>query len=88
MTAVHLPAVLRPLAGGASTVEASGATLRALVADLERQYPALAGRVVDSVGLRPEVFLAINNEEAFGLDQPVPAGAEVHILPAIAGGRR
>jgi DNA-binding XRE family transcriptional regulator len=32
------------------------------------------------------VFAAINGAEAFGLDAAVPAGAEVHILPAIAGG--
>ncbi|MEO9254625.1 MAG: MoaD/ThiS family protein [Tepidiformaceae bacterium] len=86
MTAVHVTAVLRPLVGGENTLEASGATLRAVVADLERQYPALAGRIVDAVGLRPEVFLAIDGEEAFSLDQQVPVGAEVHILPAIAGG--
>jgi molybdopterin converting factor small subunit len=83
---VFIPGMLRPLAGGATSLEVPGATLRELVAELVRIHPGLDGRIVDENGARPEVFLAINGEESFSLDQAVPAGAEVHIMPAIAGG--
>jgi molybdopterin converting factor small subunit len=78
--------IFRPLTGGIERVPASGSTVREVIADLERQYPSTKGYVIDEAGFRPEVFVAVNDEEAFGLDTPVPDGAEVHILPAIAGG--
>jgi molybdopterin synthase sulfur carrier subunit len=86
MPMVFLPAILRPLAGGAATVSAAGATLREVIADLERQHEGLRGRVVDAGGVRPEVFLAIDGEESFSLDQPVAPEAQVHVMPAMAGG--
>lgn len=86
MVVVHLTAVLRTLVGGTEKVEASGATLREIIADVERQHPALAGRIKDAAGIRPEVVLAVDGIEAFSVDQPVPEGAEVYILAAVAGG--
>ncbi len=86
MPVVFLPQLLRPLAGGAASVPVEGATLREAVASLERLHPALKGRIVDADGLRPEVFLAVGGEEAFGLDQAVAPEAEVHVMPAMAGG--
>jgi molybdopterin converting factor small subunit len=86
MATVFIPALLRPLAGGAATVEAQGDVLRDVLQDLDRQHPGILDRVVENGAFRPEVFVAIGGEEAFGLDAPVPANAEVHILPATAGG--
>jgi molybdopterin synthase sulfur carrier subunit len=83
---VVLPALFRPLAGGVATVQAAGATLRDLIADLERQFPALKGRIMDENGMRPEVFIAVNGQESSALGDAIPENAEVHILPAIAGG--
>jgi molybdopterin converting factor small subunit len=86
MPRVVIPAILRQFTAGATEVQASGATLRSVIEDLERQQPALKGRVLSDGVLRPEVFVAIGSVEAFGLDAPVEADAEVFILPAIAGG--
>ncbi|HEY8171783.1 MAG TPA: MoaD/ThiS family protein [Dehalococcoidia bacterium] len=86
MARVHLPALLRPLAGGASSVEASGATLRAVIDDLDRQFPGLGERIVDAGEIRPDVMVAIDADEVRDLDAPIAPGSEVHILPAIAGG--
>ena len=41
---------------------------------------------IDGGGIRPEVLVAIDSDEAFNADQTVGPNAEVHILPAIAGG--
>jgi molybdopterin converting factor small subunit len=83
---VFIPALLRPLASGAAKVQATGTTLQDVLDDLERQHPGILARVVDGGAFRPEVFVAIDGNEAFGLDAPVSPTAEVHILPAIAGG--
>lgn len=87
MVTVFIPAILRQFTAGASQVPASGETVRAIIQDLEDHHPGLRGRVLQDGSLRPEVFIAVGSVEAFGLDVPVEPGAEVFILPAIAGGR-
>jgi molybdopterin converting factor small subunit len=86
MPTVHLPALLRPLTAGAASVETAGATLRAVIADLDRQFPGLAERIVADGAIRPDVMVAVNADEVRDLEVPVLPGGEVHILPAIAGG--
>ena len=86
MATVFLTALLRPLAGGASSVTVDGATLRAVLLDLERQHPDLNGRIVEDGVIRPDVMIAVGGDEVADLDAPVPVDSEVRILPAIAGG--
>lgn len=86
MATVHIPALLRPLTGGTALVQAAGSTLREVIADVVRQQPALAGRISDATGILPEIMIAIGDTEAKAVDAPVPDGAEVWILPALAGG--
>lgn len=86
MAVVWIPALLRPLAGGAETVRASGPTLRDVIDDLDRQHPGLRDRILDGGSIRDEIALAIGSDQASGLSQPVGPDDEVHILPAIAGG--
>jgi molybdopterin synthase sulfur carrier subunit len=83
---VWIPALLRPLAGGAETVRASGATLRDIIDDLERQHPGFRDRLLDSGAIRSEIALAVDSDEVSDLSTAVSDDAEVHILPAIAGG--
>jgi molybdopterin converting factor small subunit len=83
---VRLPSLLQPIAGGATSVEVQGATLGAVIDDLDRQHPGLAARIIDAGEIRPEIMLAIDADETRDLTAPVPESAEVHILPAIAGG--
>jgi molybdopterin converting factor small subunit len=86
MATVVVPAVLRPLADGATSVEAAGATVREIIADLVRQHERLKDRIIDANGIRPEVFIAVDGQEVQDPEAPVAPGAQVHILPAIAGG--
>ncbi len=86
MPRVLLPALLRPLAGGAPSVEASGATLRTVIEDLDRQHPGLRDRIVDAGAIRPDVMIAIDADEVSDLEAPVSPDSDIHILPAIAGG--
>lgn len=86
MATVYIPAMLRPLAGGAATVPVEGNTLREILDGLKRIHPAVVERVLDAGGVRPEVFIAIGSAESFSLDDAVTPSDEIHILPAIAGG--
>jgi molybdopterin synthase sulfur carrier subunit len=72
------------------TVQADGATIAALVDDLEKQFPGLKERLCDEKGeLRRFVNIYLNDEDirfAKGKETPVKDGDEVSIIPAIAGG--
>ena len=87
---VRLPTVLRTHAGGASTVQLSGATLGDVLDKLVASYPGMAGQVVQEDGtLHKFVNIYVNDDDVRyleGLDTPVADGAEVSILPAVAGG--
>ena len=87
---VRLPTVLRPHAGGVSVVSANGATIGEVLADLVRSYPGMAGQVLtDGGALHRFVNVYVDDDDVRylqQLDTPVPAGATVSILPAVAGG--
>jgi molybdopterin converting factor small subunit len=68
-------------------VEASGATLAEVVADLDRRYPGLRFRMVDEQDrLRPHVRLFVNGEQASDLATALGPGDEVQIVQALSGG--
>jgi molybdopterin converting factor small subunit len=83
---VHIPALLRPLTGGTAELQAAGPTLREIIADVIRQQPALSDRIADANGILPEIMIAIGDTEALNVDTAVPEGADVWILPSLAGG--
>ncbi len=88
---VRLPGALRDAAGGKTKLEATGGTLRDVIADVDRRHPGFRGRIVDESGrLRTYVNVYVGDEDVRthgGVDAAVPDGAEVMIIPAMAGGR-
>ncbi|MGZ4482525.1 MAG: MoaD/ThiS family protein [Gaiellales bacterium] len=92
MSTVRMPPILRQSVGGAREVDASGATVRELLADLTSRYPAIKGHLLDESGdLNRFVNVYVNNEDVRlgdGLDTSVAADATVIVLPAMAGGDR
>jgi molybdopterin synthase sulfur carrier subunit len=86
---VRLPTILRPLADGQALVRAEGQTVGEVFADLEQRHPGIGDRLVDQRGLHQFVNVFVGDEDVRyldGLDTPVPEGAEISILPAVAGG--
>ena len=67
-----------------------GATIGEVLAKLVAEYPGMAGQVVHEDGsLHKFVNIYVNDDDVRylqGLDTPVPDGAEISILPAVAGG--
>ena len=89
---VLLPGVLAALAGGEKhlDLEPTGATLGDLLDDLEGQHPMLGRRIRDETGaVRRFVNVYVDGDDVRfngGLATPVRDGAEVQVLPSVAGG--
>ncbi len=71
----------------AHEVEASGTTITALLADLDRQYPGLRFRVIDEQDqMRPHMRFFINGEQVFDMTHPLCPTDVVHLVQALSGG--
>lgn len=68
-------------------VAADGATLAAVLLDLERQFPGLRFRMIDEQDhLRPHMRVFIGRDEVRELSTPLDPGATLHIVQALSGG--
>lgn len=87
---VRLPALLRSLTQGASSVNVSAQTVAELIDELEQRYPGVREKLCDEDGkLRRYINVYVNSEdirELGGPETPLKDGDEVAIVPAIAGG--
>ena len=88
---VRIPTPLRKLTNEQDTIVAEhNGTLAELIDVLERNFPGLKERLCDETGeLRRFVNVYINGEDVrflSGLQTALAAGAEVSIVPAVAGG--
>lgn len=87
MRRVEVSSVLHSYTGGASWVEADGATLGAVFDDLDRRFPGLRFRVVDEAGrIRPTMLVCVGAEVCRDLARPLGPSDEVRILHALSGG--
>ena len=87
---VRIPTTLRPLAGGASTVQVAAGSLLDVIGALDAAHPGLQDRIVDEDGnLRKFVNVFVDDDDVRyldGLKTDVPDGQTVSIIPAVAGG--
>jgi molybdopterin synthase sulfur carrier subunit len=87
---VRIPTILRNYTGGEKEVSADGGTLTELIDSLEANHPGIKARVLDDTGaLRRFVNVYIGDDDVRfigGLDAKVDDGAQVSIIPAVAGG--
>jgi sulfur-carrier protein len=86
---VRVPTPLRRLSG-AAVVQADGASVGALIDDLEVRFPGFRDRLCEDDGaLKRFINLYVNGEDiryAGGLDTTLKDGDEVSIIPAVSGG--
>jgi molybdopterin synthase sulfur carrier subunit len=87
---VRIPTILRTYTGGESEVKATGNTLREVISDLDANYSGIAARILDDEGkIRRFVNVYVGDEDvrfAEGLDTATPEGAQISVIPAVAGG--
>jgi molybdopterin converting factor small subunit len=87
---VKIPTQLRSATAGESVASVDGATVAEVLDALFAQFGELRERISDGEGgLRRFVNVYLAGEDIRfldGVDTAVPDGAEVTILPAVAGG--
>lgn len=87
---VRIPTILRTYTGGESQVSAAGATLAAVLDDLDASYPGIKGRILDDAGeLRRFVNVYVGNDDVRFLESlatATPDGTQISVIPAVAGG--
>ena len=87
---VKIPTQLRAAAGGEAQTEIDGATVQEVLDGLFERHDELRSRLYDDDGgLRRFVNVYVAGEDIRfldGLATPVKDGAELTILPAVAGG--
>ncbi len=87
---VRIPTPLRRLTNGERVIQVHAADLGQAIDELDRRYPGIRSRILDERG---EVLQFVNifvNEQDIrflgGLRTRLTDGAEVSIIPAMAGG--
>jgi len=90
MPTVRIPTPLRKLTNNQEEVTATGATLGAVLDELNASFPGLAERIVDENGtIRRFVNIFVNDEDVRFLQEketPIQEADIISIVPAIAGG--
>ncbi|HEX4710316.1 MoaD/ThiS family protein [Phenylobacterium sp.] len=87
MTQVLIPSQLTSYTGGATRVEATGATVAGVLDDLDRLYPGLKFRVVDEQDrVRKHMRIFIGQRETRQVAAAVRDGDELLIFGALSGG--
>jgi molybdopterin converting factor small subunit len=72
---------------GEREVDAAGATLAELLADLDRRYPGIRFRVIDEQDrMRGHMRFFVNGEQTFELNHPLRPTDAVQLVQALSGG--
>ena len=87
---VRIPTPLRRLTQNLAEVETEGTNIETIIENLDSNYPGMKERLCDDDGkIRRFVNIYLNDEDIRFLDgkeTEVTDGAEISIIPAIAGG--
>jgi sulfur-carrier protein len=85
-TQVLIPSALHSYTR-ASRVQATGATLGEVLADLDRRFPGIRFRMIDEQDrLRPHIRVFVGGRAIRDLAQPLAPGDDVSIVQALSGG--
>ena len=87
MVQVLVPSQLTSYTDGATRVAAAGATVGAVLDDLDARFPGLKFRVVDEQDrVRKHMRMFIGREETRNVAAPMRDGDELLIFGALSGG--
>ncbi len=78
---VHLWGALRPLVGGASSIQMRAATIRELFRKLSETYPGVETHIKRGVAVAIDGKIYRDQ-----WDTELPAGAEIYLMPRVPGG--
>ena len=87
---VRIPTILRSYTDDESQVTVDGADVNEVLESLDAAFPGIKARIVDEDGaLRRFVNIYVAEEDVRfeqGLNTQTPAGTQISIIPAVAGG--
>lgn len=84
---VCLPTPLASYTANRREVDAEGATLADLLADLDRRYPGIRFRMIDEQdAIRPHIKIFVNRVQAPALGLTLTPADEVLVVAALSGG--
>ena len=84
---VVLPSPLASYTANRREVEAHGATVAELLADLDRRYPGIRFRMVDEQGrIRPHIKIFVNRSQVGSTGAALAGSDEVLVVAALSGG--
>ena len=84
---VLLPTPLASYTAGVREVEAEGATLDAVLHDLDRRYPGIRFRMIDEQDrIRPHMRCFVNGELVADMTRKLRPGDALQIVQALSGG--
>ncbi len=87
MPRVFIPPLLRPLSGGAESVDVPGKSVREVIEVLDARFPGLGEKLREGDSLRPGLTVVVDGDVSpRGLLEIVSAESEIHFLPAVGGG--
>ena len=83
---VLIPSALRSYTERSET-EATGATVAAVLADLDRRYTGIRFRMIDEQDrIRPHIRIFVNGQQVHDLTHALRATDEMVIVQALSGG--
>jgi molybdopterin synthase sulfur carrier subunit len=87
---IRVPPVFRTMTSGSAQVDVEGSTIGEVLTALESQHPGFSEKLFDDSGaLVRYVNVFVDDDDVRfmeGLETPVPDGATVSIMQAVAGG--
>jgi molybdopterin converting factor small subunit len=87
MVRVLIPSQLIAYTDGATRVEADGATVDAVLDDLDRRFPGLKFRVIDEQDrVRRHMRIFVGQDETRDVRRPIGPAEELMIFGALSGG--
>jgi molybdopterin converting factor small subunit len=87
MVRVLIPSQLIAYTDGASRVDAAGASVGAVLDDLDRRFPGLKFRVVDEQDrVRKHMRMFVGQDETRSVEAALAEGDELLIFGALSGG--
>ena len=87
MISVLIPSQLTAYTDGVTRVAAAGATVAAVLDDLDQRFPGLKFRVVDEQDrVRKHMRMFIGRQETRSVAAPMRDGEELLIFGALSGG--
>ena len=87
MPTLWIPAPLRDLTQGKSSVIVSGSTVREAIENLEVQFPGIRERLCESDRIRPNISVLVDGHVTnLKIRERLQETSEVHFVIAISGG--